>query len=266
MCARCEDGCQIAQDEMEYELPMAGMAHDTVLFFSPTYDADSSGGGQLSGKGGFAAGSTASKLVVFAAPGRHGGSCSNTTTTGNLFPCFAKVTRSSEESHPILSFADKSPRGAPFSFENLRLPTPSTAASTPLTLQPPRPSSIPRPNCDSIGSFVQLQTREGDASATRQKNGRGRVTWEDGRVYEGDLVDGQFHGVGEFLWVDGRRYAGEYRDGRKHGTGVFSWPDGRRYEGDWRNGKRDGRGLYLDPRKKFERYALWENDEPVQWA
>ena len=36
------------------------------------------------------------------------------------------------------------------------------------------------------------------------KNGRGKLTFDDGRSYEGQFVDDLFEGEGTFKWPDGR--------------------------------------------------------------
>ena len=31
------------------------------------------------------------------------------------------------------------------------------------------------------------------------------------------------HGKGKISWIDGREYEGEYIDDKKHGYGIFKW-------------------------------------------
>ena len=39
-------------------------------------------------------------------------------------------------------------------------------------------------------------------------DGKGKYTWPDGRVYEGDYLNDKRHGNGQFKWPDGRTYLG----------------------------------------------------------
>lgn len=97
----------------------------------------------------------------------------------------------------------------------------------------------------------------------------------DGRVYSGDVRNGQRQGMGELyvhgvalyegLWMNdlpnGRGalyapdgdYEGEFKAGKRHGKGRFEFksnplPNGkpRVYEGDWRGDRPDGIGRYLN--------------------
>ena len=45
------------------------------------------------------------------------------------------------------------------------------------------------------------------------------------------------NGKGKITWVDGKVYEGEYKDDKKHGYGTFFWGDGRKYTGYWADGK-----------------------------
>lgn len=90
-------------------------------------------------------------------------------------------------------------------------------------------------------------------------NGKGRITYPDGRKYEGEWNHGAFHGIGR--WEDSHHvYEGEWVEGKvmfakpsllmesqKSGYGkvVQNWSDGQKfiYEGQWKNGKRHGFGV-----------------------
>ncbi len=39
------------------------------------------------------------------------------------------------------------------------------------------------------------------------------------------------HGKGKITWIDGRKYEGEYKNDKKDGYGIFEWSDGRKYVG-----------------------------------
>lgn len=107
-------------------------------------------------------------------------------------------------------------------------------------------------------------------------NGRiSTLVLADGKVYTGDVKNGQRQGMGEVfhkgvatyegLWMNdlpnGRGtlytadgiYEGEFRGGKRHGKGRFEFkvrPQAngkpRVYEGDWKNDKPDGTGRYVN--------------------
>ncbi len=70
-----------------------------------------------------------------------------------------------------------------------------------------------------------------------KKNGHGKFTWEDGRVYEGAWKDDTMTGWGVFTWPDGSRYEGQWMNNLRHGTGTFYTADGRKVETEWRYDK-----------------------------
>ena len=39
-----------------------------------------------------------------------------------------------------------------------------------------------------------------------KKEGKGKLSWPDGRVYEGDFVNDKKHGLGTLKFDDGRMY------------------------------------------------------------
>jgi hypothetical protein len=43
-------------------------------------------------------------------------------------------------------------------------------------------------------------------------------------------------GYGKFTWPDGRMYEGEWKEGKIHGQGKFREANGRVREGIWENG------------------------------
>ena len=69
-------------------------------------------------------------------------------------------------------------------------------------------------------------------------HGKGRLTYTDGAVYEGDFIDGKRTGKGVFIWAeDGQRYEGEFVDGKRHGYGVMKFSDGRVHQGRFDNNR-----------------------------
>ena len=48
---------------------------------------------------------------------------------------------------------------------------------------------------------------------------------------------------GKFTWANGDIYEGEFRDHSRNGFGILKYNDGRRYEGEWKNDKKNGKGI-----------------------
>jgi hypothetical protein len=62
-------------------------------------------------------------------------------------------------------------------------------------------------------------------------SGSGRVSWTNGDLYEGTLVQGHREGKGKFTWPSGQVYDGEWRNDVPNGQGVVQFANGNRYEG-----------------------------------
>ena len=77
----------------------------------------------------------------------------------------------------------------------------------------------------------------------------GRITFPDGTVYEGGVVDGRPRGRARISFPDGSRYegglrklrGGEFANGEPHGEGVMTYADGVVLEGLWHEGMPIGR-------------------------
>ena len=74
-------------------------------------------------------------------------------------------------------------------------------------------------------------------------SGYGKVTFDNGTTYIGDVKDGMRHGRG-VLESEIGTYEGNWYQNVRSGQGMYFWPDGTSYEGTWRNDKQDGTGLF----------------------
>ncbi|CDW88864.1 morn repeat protein [Stylonychia lemnae] len=72
---------------------------------------------------------------------------------------------------------------------------------------------------------------------TNQRDGRGRLIYSNGSVYDGLWKNNEKNGYGRKISGDeqwqGVYYIGEFKDGKYHGYGKTYWKDGRIYEGQW---------------------------------
>lgn len=101
-----------------------------------------------------------------------------------------------------------------------------------------------------------------------KEHGAGRQSWQDGRSYEGEYVNGMFSGHGKMVWPvdDGLMiYEGQYKDDFKNGHGKFTWPSGSVYEGGWLHGRRHGRATFR-ARTGQQRQGFWHSDEFQGWT
>ncbi|KAI9222889.1 hypothetical protein BC828DRAFT_364761 [Blastocladiella britannica] len=101
-------------------------------------------------------------------------------------------------------------------------------------------------NADPSEAPPSIGTYEGDRAATGERHGKGRNTFPNGDVYEGEYHAGLRHGTGSYTWKRPKaRYVGSYAENLRHGQGAMVYPDGSRYKGQWVKGKREGTGSYV---------------------
>ena len=67
--------------------------------------------------------------------------------------------------------------------------------------------------------FNNGSTYTGEVNAAGKMHGKGKLTWADGDVYEGDFVDDKRTGHGTLRLAIGNVYEGDFVDGKKHGKG-----------------------------------------------
>ena len=108
-------------------------------------------------------------------------------------------------------------------------------------------ASLPAADAQEITRKVGDTTFSGrfqlDASKTTL-SGQGRVSWDNGNVFVGTLVQGKAEGRGSMTWHNGNRYEGEWRNDLPHGKGNMSYANGDKYEGAYALGTPTGKGRY----------------------
>lgn len=77
-----------------------------------------------------------------------------------------------------------------------------------------------------------------------QWNGKGKLLNPNGDVYEGDFVSDARHGKGLYKWDNGDVYVGDFSQDERHGRGKFSFHNGNVYDGEFCDGMFDGYGQY----------------------
>ena len=88
------------------------------------------------------------------------------------------------------------------------------------------------------GDIYQGEWEEGKAS------GKGVFVDQQGSMYEGEWLNDQYHGQGCEQWNYNKIiYTGAFQEGRKTGKGKFEF-DGNVYEGDFVDGQFHGKGKY----------------------
>ncbi len=85
------------------------------------------------------------------------------------------------------------------------------------------------------GKFVR------DADGT-SFSGTGKITWVNGDVYDGTLIQGQRQGKGLFIWANGQRYEGDWVQDTPSGKGKLQFANGNRFDGDVVAGIPQGKG------------------------
>mmetsp|Transcript_10910 Transcript_10910/g.22100 ORF Transcript_10910/g.22100 Transcript_10910/m.22100 type:complete len:230 (-) Transcript_10910:224-913(-) len=110
------------------------------------------------------------------------------------------------------------------------------------------PSGGDPPPVSGRGGFY-----EGERNSAGQWEGRGRYTFADGSVYEGEWRANQQDGHGTFRFHSGNLYYGQWKAGKKHGHGTFGYADGRVEVGTYVADRDVGEG------------AMWSHDRRIAW-
>lgn len=97
----------------------------------------------------------------------------------------------------------------------------------------------------SMSSPVFLtENSKRDTCADDNPSCNGRIVYENGDVYEGEISYGAPHGKGVYKWTNGDKYTGEFIDGYREGWGIQELSDGGSYQGNWFMGYMEGEGHY----------------------
>ncbi|HEM4882923.1 TPA: hypothetical protein U1138_001999 [Streptococcus suis] len=67
-------------------------------------------------------------------------------------------------------------------------------------------------------------------------NGQGKLTFDNGDVYEGQFKNGIFHGQGTYTSASGWVYTGQFKNGYANGKGKLTTEGQATYEGTFKQG------------------------------
>jgi len=79
-----------------------------------------------------------------------------------------------------------------------------------------------------------------------KRSGKGRMAWANGQSYEGDWDNDVAEGEGTIVFANGDRYTGQVKDGMPQGRGRMQYASGDVFEGHFENGRLDGEGVYVE--------------------
>ncbi|MBQ2732780.1 MAG: hypothetical protein IJF74_01350 [Clostridia bacterium] len=86
----------------------------------------------------------------------------------------------------------------------------------------------------------------GELGEDLRKNGKGKLTFASGNIYEGDFKSDSMTGKATLTYTNGDTYVGDFVDGKKTGEGTYTWEDGSVYTGGLKDDLRHGKGSYTD--------------------
>jgi len=92
----------------------------------------------------------------------------------------------------------------------------------------------------------------------------GKMTYQDGSIYNGSWVDSTRHGKGTCIFVDGSVYEGEFKEGHFHGQGQMTWNDGGFYIGKWCEGEMHGCGKEVRADGTLRHEGEWLHGQPIR--
>jgi hypothetical protein len=121
------------------------------------------------------------------------------------------------------------------------LPAPATSGAVPAPRAAAEPSGPTGP--------AHLKFENGDVYDGQlldgKRTGKGRMVWASGQSYEGDWRDDAPEGDGTMVFVNGDRYTGQVKDGTPQGRGKMQFANGDTFEGQFDKGRPDAEGVYM---------------------
>ena len=110
----------------------------------------------------------------------------------------------------------------------------------------PRAADTPKLQpCWQIASAPVGAVYDGELSIRGVAAGRGKLSFANGDVYEGEFKGGRMDGYGRMLYSDGDNYEGEWKCDEHHGKGKYTFPPPScaYYDGELIEGNANGYGV-----------------------
>jgi hypothetical protein len=88
----------------------------------------------------------------------------------------------------------------------------------------------------NTGKIIRVHTIEGDiyySDEELQPYSFGKITYENGDVYYGEIYNGKRHGYGVYYWTNGDFWYGKYSEGYRQGYGALFKTDRKIFYGKW---------------------------------
>ena len=139
-------------------------------------------------------------------------------------------------------------------------------------------------DCENgVGVYVTKDKARMEGSWKNGKlDGKSKITFDSGDIYEGNMVSGEKKGIGKYTFNNGNFYEGGWKNNKQHGIGKFVavngyveegnyiddtlsgyvsilYSNGNKYSGFWKNGYRNGAGK-LVTKKGYVEEGKYLND------
>ncbi|MGY8949370.1 MAG: retroviral-like aspartic protease family protein [Flavobacteriales bacterium] len=115
--------------------------------------------------------------------------------------------------------------------------------------------------CDKEVQFTNAKY-VGCTDVENQMDGFGKLTFDDGSIYEGYFKKNKRDGFGKLTSADGNNYEGDWVKDEKDGFGKYKSADGNTYEGNYKNNMKNGEGeySYQIANQKITEEGVFKND------
>lgn len=99
----------------------------------------------------------------------------------------------------------------------------------------------------------------GSNTTTNNTKTKTTLKYQNGDIYEGEVVNNIPNGKGKYTYANGSIYDGNWTNGKFDGKGKFTANNGAYYDGEWKNGLREGKGKTVDGNGKLLYEGIWIN-------
>ena len=97
-----------------------------------------------------------------------------------------------------------------------------------------------------VGAWEDIDSGSVEEGRGRVFKGTGTMTYENGDIFVGDRMNGDWTGQGTFAFVNGDQYVGEWKNNKYHGRGELTLASGEYYDGEWLDGE-PHKGEWIKP-------------------